>query len=83
LPIYEFRCAKCGNIEEIILTGRSEIEMKCGACGAEELERVISRTNYVMGSAGSSKSAGPSSTTRSCGSGNSCTSIELPGYTKD
>ncbi len=82
MPIYEFRCAGCGNIEEFILTGNSEIEMKCGACGGEDLERVLSRTNYAMGSSGSSGNAGPSATTRSCGPGKSCTSLELPGHTK-
>lgn len=79
LPIYEFRCASCGNIEEFILAGSRQIEMKCGKCGGEDLERVLSRTNYVTGS---SKSAGASATTRSCGPGQSCASIELPGYTK-
>jgi putative FmdB family regulatory protein len=83
LPIYEFRCAKCGNIEEFIMTGSLQVEMKCGACGCEDLERVISRTNYVMGSSGSAKSSGVSSTTRTCGPGQSCTSIELPGHKKE
>jgi putative FmdB family regulatory protein len=83
LPIYEFRCAGCGNIEEFILTDSREIEMKCGACGGEDLERVLSRTNYVMGSSGSSKSAGASTTSRSCGPGQSCTSIELPGHKRE
>jgi putative FmdB family regulatory protein len=82
LPIYEFRCASCGNIEEFILVGSMQIEMKCGACGGEDLERIVSRTNYAMGSAGSSKSSGASATTRSCGHGQSCTSFELPGHTK-
>ena len=83
MPIYEFRCAKCGNVEEFILSGSREIEMKCGACGSEELERIISRTNFVMGSTSASPGpAGPSATTRTCGPGQSCTSIELPGYTK-
>ncbi len=83
MPIYEFRCAKCGKIEEFILTGSQEIEMKCGACGSEELDRIISRTNFAMGSSsGSPASSGPSATTRNCGPGQSCTSIQLPGYTK-
>lgn len=83
VPIYEFRCAGCGHIQEFILTGADrEIEMKCRECGGEELERILSRTNYAMGSSGSAKGAGPSATTRSCGPGKSCTSIELPGYTK-
>lgn len=80
MPIYEFRCANCGNVEEFILTGSREIEVKCGACGGEDLERVISRTNYAMGS---SRGAGVSGTTRSCGPGQSCTSIELPGHKRD
>jgi putative FmdB family regulatory protein len=85
LPIYEFRCATCGKIEEFILSGNQEIEMKCSACGGEELERIISRTNFVMGSSSSSGApggGGPSATTRTCGPGQSCTSIELPGHTK-
>lgn len=82
MPIYEFRCTNCGNIEELIMMGSRQLEMKCGACGCEELERVISRTNYVIGSSGSAKSTGVSSTTRTCGAGQSCTSIELPGHQK-
>ncbi len=82
MPIYEFRCVSCGNIEEFILVGSRQIEMKCAACGGEELERILSRTNYAMGSPGSSGSNSASATTRSCGHGQSCTSIELPGYKK-
>lgn len=83
MPIYEFRCVNCDNIQELIVTGSGqEVEMKCEACGGEELERVLSRTNYSMGEGGTAKSSGPSATSRSCGPGKSCTSIELPGYTK-
>ena len=82
MPIYEFRCVSCGSIEEFILVGSRQIEMKCGACGGEDLERVLSRTNYAMGSSGSYQSSGASATTRSCAPGQSCTSIELPGHTK-
>ncbi len=83
MPIYEFRCAGCGNIQEFILTGSNqEVEMKCRECGGEDLERVLSSTNYAMGSSGSSQNSGPSATTRTCGPGQSCTSITLPGHTK-
>jgi putative FmdB family regulatory protein len=83
LPIYEFRCTNCDNIQEFILTGSSDtIEMKCGECGGESLERIMSRSNFSMGSSGSSGCSGPSATSRSCGPGKSCTSIELPGHTK-
>ncbi|MGC8493080.1 MAG: FmdB family zinc ribbon protein [Syntrophobacteraceae bacterium] len=82
MPIYEFRCTSCSNVEEFIVSGSREIEMKCSACGGEDLERIISKTNYAMGPSGSSGSAGPSATTRTCGPGQSCTSIELPGYSR-
>ncbi|MGA3113018.1 MAG: zinc ribbon domain-containing protein [Syntrophobacteraceae bacterium] len=82
MPIYEFQCASCDNIEEFILTGSRQIEMKCSACGGEELHRIMSRTNYAMGQSSSSDTAGPCATTRSCGPGKSCTSIELPGHAK-
>ncbi|MFZ2445220.1 MAG: zinc ribbon domain-containing protein [Syntrophobacteraceae bacterium] len=81
MPIYEFRCVNCGNIQEFILAGSDEnLEMKCGECNGEDLERVMSRTNYSMGSGASGP--GPSATTRTCAPGKSCTSIELPGHTK-
>ncbi|MDR3569250.1 MAG: zinc ribbon domain-containing protein [Syntrophobacteraceae bacterium] len=82
MPIYEFRCGNCGKVEEFILSGSREIEMKCGSCGSEEMERIISKSNYAMGSSGTSASAGPSATTRTCGPGQSCTSIALPGHTR-
>jgi putative FmdB family regulatory protein len=85
MPIYEFRCTACGNIQEIIVTnGSEEVEMKCRECQCEDLERVLSRVSYAMGDSGSSgaQAAGPSCTSRSCGSGNSCSTIELPGYSR-
>ena len=84
MPIYEFRCADCGNVQEFILAGSDrEIELKCSECNGEALERVLSKTNFSMGASGQSKSgSSPSATTRTCGPGKSCTSIELPGYTK-
>ncbi len=86
MPIYEFRCAECGNIQEIIVTGSSgEIEMKCGACGGEVLERILSTVSYSMGSSGSGSGSvsSPSATTKTCGPGNSCTTINLPGYSRE
>ena len=84
MPIYEFRCAGCGHIQEMLLSGSSgsdAVEMKCKACDGEVLERVLSRVAYTMGSA-STGSEGPKATTKTCGPGQSCASIELPGYTR-
>lgn len=79
MPIYEFKCTNCGNIEEFIIKSGSEsdqIEMKCKACGGKVLERVLSRVGYTKAS---DKGASPSVSSHSCGSGNSCATIDLPG----
>ncbi len=78
MPIFEFRCLKCGNIfEKLFVTRQEEFVVQCPECNAYSLERVISKTNYVMGSGqGGGKTK---MTTKSCGSGNSCTSLEIPG----
>lgn len=79
MPIFEFRCLQCGKLFEklFILGSMEQVEIACPACGSDSFERVISRTNYVMGSGkGGNK---PSITTKSCGSGGSCTSFEIPG----
>jgi putative FmdB family regulatory protein len=82
MPIYEFRCTRCGNIQEFLLTSSSEqIEMKCQECQGDELERVLSQVSYAVGSSGSSD-ASPSVTTKTCGPGKSCTTIDLPGHSR-
>ena len=76
MPIYEFRCAKCGNVQEVLIRGSdSEVEMKCESCSGEVLERVLSRVSYSMSS---DKGAAPSVSTKTCGS-NTCGTIDVPG----
>jgi putative FmdB family regulatory protein len=82
MPIYEFRCTRCGNIQEFLVSGSSEqIEMKCKECRGDELERILSRVSYAMGASADNASS-PSVTTKTCGPGKSCSTIELPGYSK-
>ena len=79
MPIYEFKCLKCQEYVEILVLGADDdkVQMKCSHCGSEALERIISTTNYSMGS-GNSKT-GPSTESRTC-SGGSCTTWNLPGH---
>ena len=80
MPIYEFRCAACGNVQEVLVSSsNSEFEMQCNQCQGEVMERVLSRVSYSMGSSGGS---GPTATTKSCGPGKSCATIELPGHSR-
>lgn len=79
MPIYEFKCLKCQEYVEILVLGKDDdkVQMQCPHCGGEELERIISTTNFSMGG-GNSKS-GPSTESRTC-SGGSCTTWNLPGH---
>ena len=80
MPLYEFKCLKCGEIIEMLFKRSDEkIKMKCTSCGSENLERVISTTNFsINGKSGAPKSK---SQTRTCGSG-SCTTYEIPGHSR-
>jgi len=80
MPIYEFKCLKCENYQEILLKSSDEkVELKCSQCGGENLERVLSTTRHVMGGGGGQgQAAGASVTNRTC-AGGSCTTWNLPG----
>lgn len=78
MPIYEFRCADCGHVQEVIVSSSDNpsVEMKCEKCEGEVLERVLSRVSYSMGS---NAGASPQVSSHSCGSGNTCSTIDIPG----
>ncbi|MCD6320328.1 MAG: zinc ribbon domain-containing protein [Candidatus Desulfofervidaceae bacterium] len=77
MPIYEFRCLRCGHVFELFrVRSEEEVEMKCPECGGKELERVMSRVS-ISTSSGST----PRSTIRSC-AGGTCATLEVPGHEK-
>ncbi len=80
MPIFEFKCLKCQEYVEILVMGAndSQVELKCSKCGSEDLERILSSTNYSM-AAGGGANAGASTQNRTC-SGGSCTTWNLPGH---
>jgi putative FmdB family regulatory protein len=81
LPIYEFKCMQCEEFIEILVMNSDEkVELVCPKCKGEELERVLSSTNYSMNDAPASQGSA-SATTRTCSSG-SCTTYEIPGPTR-
>jgi putative FmdB family regulatory protein len=76
MPIYEFRCLKCGNIFELLKLKKEDKKsgMKCVKCGSPEIERVLSTVSVIT--SGGGKKAKQS--VKSCSSG-SCASFEIPG----
>ncbi len=81
MPIYEFRCVECGQpFEKLFMNSEETVDLSCPKCNSQTVERVLSETNYSMSVGAGGKQ--PKIATKSCGSGNQCMSIELPGHTK-
>ena len=83
MPIFEFKCTKCEEFFEVIVMGSGKDEnMSCPKCKSEEFERVVSKTNFNMGSGSSSgQSQKVEIQERTC-SGGSCKTYTVPGDTK-
>jgi len=78
MPIFEFRCLECESIfEKLFVTSDDKMAMVCPECQSETFERVISRSSYAMGVGPCGKQ--PKITSKSCGSGNECMTLDLPG----
>jgi putative FmdB family regulatory protein len=77
MPIYEFRCLRCGHIFELLKLkkGDEEVKMECPKCGHKKVERALSRIGVIRSG---SRSGGPTRTVRECGGG-TCATIEVPG----
>ena len=82
MPIYEFKCSKCEEFFELIVMGSNEKDIvKCPKCESEEFERVVSKTNFSMGSPSAGQSKGVQTQERQC-SGGSCKTYTVAGETK-
>jgi putative FmdB family regulatory protein len=76
MPIYEFRCLKCGNTFELLKLRKEDeaVKMKCPECGSPEVERILSSVSFIASSGGKKSKQ----TVKSCSSG-SCATFEIPG----
>lgn len=78
MPIYEFRCLKCGKLFERRFASVDEkVELHCPECQSQSLERVISRVNFISRS-GKGETR-PKLTTKSCSPGSKCMTLDIPG----
>jgi len=72
MPMYEYRCRKCGeSFEELVRNAEDEAALVCPACGAKQPERCLSacavRVGHDVG--GGEFSASPPPTPSGCGGG--------------
>ena len=49
MPIYEYRCEKCGQVNEFLILGREE-SLRCKQCGSEDLTKLLSAHNTSISS---------------------------------
>jgi len=81
MPIFEFRCVQCGHVfEEIFKSSNEDIKLECPECHCDSVDRVLSVASHVMGSVSGGQKA--TLTEKTCGSGNSCYTMDIPGPTK-
>ncbi len=70
MPIYEFACAPCGKkFEDLIIRKSDEAEVRCPACGSQDVSRQISRPAAARVSGGGGGGGGSYSPPSSCGPG--------------
>lgn len=83
MPIYEFKCAKCDHVFDLLVFNSDDAEMKCPQCESPEVVKQMSTFSHTDGYStlrtGSGGKGGVN--TKSCGDGNSCTTIDIPGRT--
>ena len=67
MPIYEYRCEKCGQVNEFLIIGQQG-PLRCRQCGGETLTKLMSAHN-LSGSPSHDPGAGHGGC---CGNPNSC-----------
>ena len=66
MPIFEYRCRKCGKTFEEIISGDRDKKLPCPSCQSLETEKMMS----VIGGISMGKATGPCGS--SCASASSC-----------
>ena len=52
MPLYEYRCGKCQGLTEVIQSYDDPPPKKCAKCGSSRLEKIVSRSGFVLKGSG-------------------------------
>lgn len=66
MPIYEFKCSRCGHVFEFLHLSRDEEYARCPVCGEVKTEKLLS--TFSSFSSSQSQGAGSITSSSSCGS---------------
>jgi putative FmdB family regulatory protein len=47
MPIYEYRCGKCGETKEFLVGARENETVSCPICGSVDMERIMSAPSFL------------------------------------
>jgi putative FmdB family regulatory protein len=47
MPIYEYECADCGNVIEILMRSELNHTIKCPKCGSDNLQKLITASYAI------------------------------------
>jgi len=77
MPIYEYRCKKCGAVSEFLVYGSQAEGLACTSCGDARLEKILSAPNVHTTAASSACQSlgcqtGPQCGSSPCASGGCC-----------
>lgn len=82
MPIYEFKCSNCEEFFEVIVKSSNDNDaVSCPKCKSTEFQRVVSKTNFSMGSSSGKGAKGVQTQERAC-SGGTCKTYTVPGETR-
>ena len=76
MPIYEYRCEKCGQVNEFLVIGK-QVQPACKQCGSEDLTKLMSAHNKSGNSSRKFTEPGPAGccgAPHTCGAPGSCCS---------
>jgi putative FmdB family regulatory protein len=71
MPIYEYKCGKCGTVNEILVLDKNEM-LQCKSCNSKDLTKLMSAHNTMVSSPSLLPAGGCCGSPDICGTAGSC-----------